>query len=285
MTVPTVDDQVPQVAAWIAESRRTVALTGAGISTDSGIPDFRGPNGVWTKDPAAAALFTIDNYVRDPAVRRRAWLTRRDNPAWTARPNPGHLALVDLERAGRLDVIVTQNIDELHQRAGSDPDRVIELHGTMYQVVCLDCGDRAPMARALERVAAGEEDPACPRCGGILKSATISFGQRLDETTLRRAISHVAECDLLLAIGTSLQVHPAAGLVDLALGAGARVVIVNAERTPYDADAHAVLRAPIGEALPALARSLSSAAGQRRDSGGGGRGSPSWGSGSHSTGR
>ncbi|HEX2356560.1 MAG TPA: Sir2 family NAD-dependent protein deacetylase [Micromonosporaceae bacterium] len=252
MTAPPPEAGFPQVAAWLGESRRIVALTGAGISTDSGIPDFRGPNGLWTRDPAAAALFTIDNYVRDPAVRRRAWRVRRENTAWTARPNAGHLALVDLERAGRLSAIVTQNIDELHQRAGSDPDRVIELHGTMFQAICLDCADRTAMAKTLERVASGEEDPACLHCGGVLKSATISFGQRLDETTLRRAIAHAAGCDLLLAIGTSLQVHPAAGLVDVARGAGGRVVIVNAQPTPYDEQADAVLRTPIGQVLPAL---------------------------------
>jgi NAD-dependent deacetylase len=264
MTVPTSDDGFARVAGWLAGSRRTVALTGAGISTDSGIPDFRGPNGVWTKDPAAAALFTIDNYVRDPDVRRRAWLARQDNAAWTARPNAGHLALVDLERSGRLAAIITQNIDELHQRAGSDPNRVVELHGTMYQVVCLDCHDRTPMSRALERVAAGEDDPACRVCGGILKSATISFGQRLDEATLRRAVAHATGTDLLIAIGTSLQVHPAAGLVDLALGAGARVVIVNAQPTPYDQGADAVLRTPIGQVLPALVRALHEGHGSRR---------------------
>jgi NAD-dependent deacetylase len=244
---------VEQVAEWLRASGYTTALTGAGISTDSGIPDFRGPNGVWTRDPAAAALFTIDNYVRDPDVRRRAWIARRDNPAFSAEPNAGHRALVDLERAGRLQAIVTQNIDGLHQRAGSDPARVIEVHGTLFEVVCLDCGDRTAMAEALDRVAAGEEDPPCRRCTGILKSATISFGQQLEEATLRRALTCVAESDLLIAIGTSLQVHPAAGLVDVAVAGGAKVVIVNAQPTPYDSDADIVVREPIGEVLPALA--------------------------------
>jgi len=245
-----------EVAGWLVSARSVVALTGAGISTDSGIPDFRGPNGLWTKQPDAAKMFTLDNYVRDPEVRRRSWAARRDHTAWAAEPNAGHRALVSLERAGRLHAIVTQNIDELHQRAGSDPQRVIEVHGTMFQVACLDCDDRTSMRSALDRVEAGEPDPACRVCGGILKSATISFGQALDRHTLQRAVSAATETDLLLAVGTSLQVYPVAGLVDIALGAGARVVIVNAEPTPYDPVVDAVLRAPISEVLPALVAPL-----------------------------
>jgi NAD-dependent deacetylase len=229
-----------------------VALTGAGISTDSGIPDFRGPNGIWTKDPEAAKLVTLDAYLADPEVRRRAWRSRRDHPAWSAEPNRGHRALVELERAGRLHAIVTQNIDGLHQRAGSDPERVIEIHGTIHAVECLTCGDRTTMGEALDRVAAGEPDPDCRRCGGILKSATISFGQRLDPATLHRAVAAAQTADLLLAVGTSLSVHPAAGLVEIAARSGARVVIVNASPTPYDPLADTVLREPIGTVLPEL---------------------------------
>ncbi len=195
---------------------------------------------------------TLDAYVADPAVRRRAWLSRRDHPAWSAEPNAGHRALVDLERAGRLHALVTQNIDGLHQRAGSDPARVIEIHGTVFAVECLSCGDRTTMAAALGRVTAGEPDPDCRLCGGILKSATISFGQRLDPATLRRAVAAAEAADLLLAVGTSLSVQPAAALVEVAARAGARVVIVNASPTPYDALADAVLREPIGTILPAL---------------------------------
>lgn len=241
-------------AGWLADATRVTVLTGAGISTDSGIPDFRGPDGVWTRDPAAARLVTLDAYLADPDVRRRAWLSRRDHPAWTAEPNAAHRALVDLEKAGRLRAVVTQNIDELHQRAGSDPARVIEVHGTLFHVVCLACGDRTTMREALDRVAAGEPDPPCLRCDGILKSATIAFGQSLDAATLRAAWTAAAECDLFLAVGTSLTVHPVAGLVEVAAGSGARVVIVNAEETPYDAAADAVLREPIGTVLPRLVR-------------------------------
>lgn len=237
----------------VAKAERIVALTGAGISTDSGIPDFRGPQGLWTRDPAAARLFTLQDYLADPQVRRRAWLSRRDHPAWTAEPNAGHRALVDLERDGRLLAIVTQNIDGLHQRAGNSPDRVIEIHGTLYEVECLGCAARGPMSETLKRVANGEEDPSCLDCGGILKAATISFGQPLHEPTLRRAVAAAAGCDVLLAVGTSLTVQPAAGLVEVAAEAGATVIIINASPTPYDAIARAVLRDPIGEVLPRLA--------------------------------
>jgi NAD-dependent deacetylase len=247
------DTPVGTVAGWLGEAERVVALTGAGISTDSGIPDFRGPQGVWTRDPQAARMFTLDAYVADPEVRRSAWRNRRAHAAWTAEPNAGHAALVEIERAGRLHAIVTQNIDGLHQKAGSSPDRVIEIHGTLFEVVCLSCGDRTPMAEALDRVGAGEEDPACLICGGILKAATISFGQSLDPATLGRATAAALAADVLLAVGTSLTVQPAAGLIEYAARAGARVVIVNAAPTPYDPIADAVLRRPIGEVLPALA--------------------------------
>ncbi|MGH3716349.1 MAG: SIR2 family NAD-dependent protein deacylase [Micromonosporaceae bacterium] len=238
------------VASWLADSGAVTVLTGAGISTDSGIPDFRGPSGVWTRDPEAAKLVTLDAYVSDPGVRRRAWLSRRDHPAWQATPNAGHRALATLERAGRLRALVTQNIDGLHQRAGSTS--VIELHGTIHDVVCLSCGDRHPMRQALDRVAAGEPDPACVHCGGILKSATISFGQALDPAVLRQAMAASSGCDVFLAVGTSLTVQPAAGLVELAARAGARVVIVNAQPTPYDQIATAVITDPISDVLPTL---------------------------------
>ena len=245
------------VRAWIDAARRIVVLTGAGISTDSGIPDFRGPQGLWTRDPEAAKLVTLSAYVSDPAVRRQAWQSRREHPAWAARPNAGHEALVRLDRAGRMVAVVTQNIDGLHQKAGHDPSRVVEVHGTLFEVECLSCYDLTSMRAALDRVEAGEADPACLVCGGILKSATISFGQQLDRAVLLRAMTCASESDLLLAVGTSLQVHPVAGLVDIAYDVGARVIIVNAEPTPYDGLAVALLREPIGEVLPALVADLS----------------------------
>ena len=246
------DDRLADARAWVAAARRIVALTGAGISTDSGIPDFRGPQGVWTRNPGAERSANIQTYLADPEVRRRTWRGRLESPAWTARPNPGHLALVDLERQGRLHTLVTQNIDELHQLAGNDPGRIVELHGTMRSVKCLACGERGPMAPVLERVRAGDDDPSCTTCGGILKAATISFGQSLVEDDLERARLAAVSCDLLLAVGSTLTVSPANALVPLAHAVGARVVIVNAQPTPYDDLADAVLRGPISEVLPAL---------------------------------
>jgi len=247
-----VDDGVAEVRAWLREAERVVVLTGAGISTDSGIPDFRGPQGVWTKNPGAERTATLQHYMADPEVRKQAWRNRIDSPAWSAEPNPGHHAIVSLEQQGKLHTLITQNIDELHQQAGNDPTKVVELHGTMRHVMCMACGERAPMERALDRVRAGEEDPPCRTCGGILKSATISFGQNLVPDDLERAERAVNQCDLLLAVGSSLTVYPAAGLVPLARSAGARIVIVNAEPTPYDDIADAVLGGSISEVLPAL---------------------------------
>jgi NAD-dependent deacetylase len=240
------------VRGWIEAARRVVVLTGAGVSTDSGIPDFRGPQGLWTRNPEAEKQSTLQHYMADPDVRRRAWRSRLESPAWRAEPNAGHRALVALERRGKLDTLITQNIDGLHQAAGSSPERVVEVHGTMRQVVCMACGERAPMERALARVQAGEEDPACRTCGGILKSATISFGQSLVPGDIARAERAARGCDLLLAIGTKLSVWPVAGVVPVAKDSGARVVILNAEPTDMDALADAVLRGSIGEILPRL---------------------------------
>src|SRR6476469_3290526 len=243
------DDLADGVAA-MAEAKRIVVLSGAGVSTESGIPDFRGPNGLWTRDPSAERMSSFADYRDDPEVRRRSWRSRLAHPAWTAAPNAAHQALVSLERSGRLVALVTQNIDGLHQRAGSAS--VLELHGTMHETVCLTCADRRPMRAALDRVAAGEEDPPCEVCGGILKSATISFGQPLDTDVLMAARDAVLSCDLMLAVGSSLSVQPAAGLVGLAAQAGATVLICNASETPYDGLATVVLRGSLGEVLPAL---------------------------------
>ncbi len=252
-TVDGVNGEVPDpLPGWLTAAGRITVLTGAGISTDSGIPDFRGPQGVWTRDPEAEKLSTLQYYVADPEIRRRAWQERRRHPAWTAEPNAAHAALVDLERQGRLRSLVTQNIDGLHQKAGSSPARVIEVHGTVHEVACLSCGDRTTMRSALDRVDAGEPDPACLVCGGILKSATISFGQALDPDVIDAAVAAAADCDVFLAVGTSLTVHPAAGLTDVAARYGARVVVVNAQPTPYDDLADLVVREPIGTALPRL---------------------------------
>ena len=248
------DGVIEIVRRWVDDASRIVALTGAGISTESGIPDFRGPQGVWTRDAKAERLSNIHFYMSDASVRRQAWKGRVDHPAWQATPNAGHRALVALERRGKLHALITQNIDGLHQRAGSDPEKVIEVHGTLREVMCMACGWRGPMQPVLDRVRAGEDDPPCKHCGGILKSATISFGQPLVPAVIARAMRTAGEADLLMAIGTSLQVYPVAAAVPTALAAGARVVVVNAEPTPFDDDVDAVVRMPIGAVLPLLCR-------------------------------
>ncbi len=245
-------DQIDLVRGWISAARRIVALTGAGISTESGVPDFRGPQGIWTKNPKAERLSNIHYYMSDPEVRKLAWQQRLDHPAWQAVPNAGHRALADLERAGRLHALITQNIDGLHQKAGNSPARVIEVHGTVREYMCMTCGSRGPMQDVLERVRAGEEDPPCRQCNGILKSATISFGQALVPEVIDRAMQAAGEADVLLAIGSTLQVYPVAGVVPRAKAAGARVVIINAEPTQFDAMADAVIQQRIGEVLPAI---------------------------------
>jgi NAD-dependent deacetylase len=240
------------VRGWVGEARRIVALTGAGISTDSGIPDFRGPQGLWTRNPVAEKMSDIRYYLADPEVRKASWQNRLASPAWSAKPNAGHLALVALERWGKLHTLITQNIDELHQIAGNSAERVVEVHGSMRRFMCFGCGMRGPMQLALERVRAGEADPACRDCGGILKSDTISFGQQLVPEVIDRAMRAAAAADLFIAVGTTLQVYPVAGAVDIARSAGARLVIVNAQPTPYDAVADAVFHDSISAVLPEL---------------------------------
>jgi len=241
-----------QVRRWVDGAARVVALTGAGISTDSGIPDFRGPRGVWTKNPLAEKLSNIHYYMADAEVRKAAWRARMDHVAWSAQPNPGHRALAALEKRGKLHALITQNIDELHQAAGNSPEKVIEVHGTMRKVVCMECGMTAPMQKALDRVRAGEDDPPCRDCGGILKSATVSFGQALVPEVIDAAMRAAEEADLFLAIGSTLQVYPVAGAVPLARAAGAKLVIINAEPTQFDDIADAVFREPISKVLPGL---------------------------------
>jgi NAD-dependent deacetylase len=245
-------DDLTRAADLVAGAGRVVVLTGAGISTDSGIPDFRGPDGVWTRDPEAERYSTIGHYLADPDLRVRAWQHRMANPAWTAVPNAGHLALVDLERTGRVELLVTQNIDGLHQAAGSAPDLVVEMHGSIRAARCVSCGWTAPMTEVLDRVRAGEPDPDCPVCGGIVKSDTVFFGESLRPERIERAFDAARGCDLLLAVGTTLAVTPVARLAPVAVGAGAALVIVNGSPTEYDDLADVVVRGSISEVLPAL---------------------------------
>ncbi|MGK5642353.1 SIR2 family NAD-dependent protein deacylase [Streptomyces sp. URMC 126] len=238
----------------MAKNPLVAILTGAGVSTDSGIPDYRGPNGLWRRDPEAEKLVTYGYYMNDPEIRRRSWLMRRDAPTLRARPNAAHEAIVRLERSGTPVRVITQNVDGLHQAAGLPERKVLELHGSARSVVCTECGARSAMEAALERVAAGDPDPACEACGGILKSATVMFGQPLDPAVLGDALTVAKACDVFLAVGTSLTVNPAAALAGVAADHGARLIIVNAEPTPYDERADEVIREPIGTALPALLR-------------------------------
>jgi len=240
------------IAGWIRDARAIVVLTGAGISTESGIPDFRGPQGVWTKNPAAEKTATLQYYLSDREIRKQAWQNRLNSEMWRAEPNAGHRALADLERRAALHTLVTQNVDGLHQLAGSSPERIVEIHGTVHRCTCMSCDWQGPMDDTLERVRAGDEDPACLDCGGILKSATISFGQNLVVEDLERSQRAAAESDLFLALGTSLGVYPAAALPEIALLNGARLVIVNAQETPFDPAAGAVLRDQLGDVLPPL---------------------------------
>jgi NAD-dependent deacetylase len=249
-----------RVAQWLHAARRVTVLTGAGISTDSGIPDYRGPAGVWTRDPAAARMPSRADYLADAHVRMQAWRKRVVHPAFSAPPNAAHRALLALERTGRLVALLTQNIDGLHQRAGSDPRLVVELHGTLWQAECLGCGVRGPMPAVLRRVRSGDADPRCPDCGGLLSSATVGFGMALDPAVLARAVAAAETCEVFLVIGSSLSVQPVAGLCMNAVRAGARLVIVNGSPTPYDVLAAARVAQPIGDVLPGLIAAATGAA-------------------------
>ncbi|MFJ4716643.1 SIR2 family NAD-dependent protein deacylase [Streptomyces sp. NPDC088785] len=244
----------------ITSAPLVAVLTGAGISTDSGIPDYRGPHGVWREDPDAEKLVTYEYYMNDPEIRRRAWQVRRRGGLLGAEPNGAHRAIADLSRSGVPVRVLTQNVDGLHQRAGLPARKVLELHGSALETVCTGCGDRGPMDAALARVEAGEADPRCLPCGGVLKPATVMFGQHLDPVVLADAVAVTKACQVFFAVGSTLQVHPAAGLAGLAAGAGARLVVVNAEPTPYDDVADEVVREPIGTALPRLLSQVREAA-------------------------
>jgi NAD-dependent deacetylase len=234
----------------LADAERITVLTGAGMSTASGIPDFRGPQGVWTLDPEAERVSTLSYYLTDPAVRKAAWQRRTWSPVFSAEPNDAHRALADLERTGRLRAIITSNTDGLHQLAGSTT--VIELHGNARRWRCESCRRTGPMEEMLARVTAGEADPDCSTCGGIVRATTILFEENLDPEVIGAAVAAASDCDVLLTVGTSLEVYPAAGLLPLALRSGARAVIVNAEETEYDHYASAVIRERIESVLPRL---------------------------------
>jgi len=249
---PSAEAAIEQARQLIDQAERVVVLTGAGISTDSGIPDFRGPQGVWTRNPEAEKMATLSHYMNEPDVRVRSWQMKLEQVDSAREPNAGHRALLELERRDKLHTLITQNVDGLHHDAGSDPAKIVEIHGTLREVVCMACDERAPMERALVRVRAGEDDPPCRTCGGILKSATISFGQGLVFDDLSRSQAAAEECDLILAVGTTLGVYPIAGVVPVAREGGANVIILNAEPTEMDGLAHVLLRGSISEVLPQI---------------------------------
>jgi NAD-dependent deacetylase len=212
---------------------------------------------VWTRDPDAEKLATVEYYMADAEIRRRSWQMRRDSPALRAEPNAAHFAIAELHDSGVPVRVITQNIDGLHQKAGLPERKVLELHGTARTVVCTQCNDATSLRDALDRVDAGEPDPACQICGGILKTGTVMFGEALDSRVLLEATAIASACKVMFAVGTSLQVYPAAGLAGIAADHGARLVIVNAEPTDYDDVADEVVREPIGTALPRLLREIS----------------------------
>ena len=248
-TGPGTGPAVKQLAALVRQARRMVVFTGAGISTESGIPDFRSPGGVWTKyDPSE---FHIDRFLASPESRKRYWLRTTEfyRDISKAAPNAAHYAVAELERLGRLGAVVTQNVDGLHQAAGSSAGKVIELHGTHRFVACLSCGHSHPRAAFQRRVSPQGDAPDCERCGGLMKPATISFGQTLKPETLERAAEETRACDLFLVVGTSLVVYPAAGFPLLAVQHGAPLAIVNLQETPHDAHAAVIVRGSAGETL------------------------------------
>jgi NAD-dependent deacetylase len=253
MSVADLEDRIELARILIAEADVVTVLTGAGISTDSGIPDFRGPNGVWTRNPEAEKAANIRYYVDDVEVRKRNWAARVAGEMWVDRePNDGHRALVRLQQQGKLHTLITQNVDGLHQKAGTDPALMVEIHGNTRRAMCLTCDWRDDIEAVLARVRDGDPDPRCTSCGGILKSATVSFGQSLDPVQLERAQLAAESCEVFLAVGTSLAVYPIAATVPVAKRAGAQVVIVNGEPTEMDDLADVVINTSISAVLPAI---------------------------------
>jgi NAD-dependent deacetylase len=243
-------NEVRRAAALLADRARVLVFTGAGISTESGIPDFRGPNGVWTRvDPNE---FTIGRYLANPETRRRSWRQRAESGVLDAEPNSAHRAVVGLWELGRMIGCVTQNIDGLHQRAGLPDDEVVELHGNAHHTVCVACGDRVPTEDVLIRVRAGDDDPDCRSCGGILKTDVIFFGEVLPAAATERAFDLAGRCDAVIAVGSTLSVYPAAYVPIEALQSGAHLVIINQGPTEMDDLATVRIEGPAGTALPDL---------------------------------
>jgi len=244
------DQAIHDVAELVAAAKRIVVLSGAGISTESGIPDFRSGHGIWQAYPPVS----YQEFMTSSEARQRYWALRQvlHKQVQGAHPNAAHIAVARLERWGKLAGVITQNFDGLHQKAGNSPERVIELHGTSRLAACQSCGMHFPMDEVQARYDAGDRDPRCEHCKGYLKAATILFGQPVPVAELARAIELAHSGDLFLVIGSSLRVNPAARLPGIALESGALLVIINLQPTPYDRYASVVLHAQAGEALPCI---------------------------------
>jgi len=237
-----------KVSDLIINAIRIVVFTGAGISTESGIPDFRSPGGLWDRfDPDD---FTYQKFVSDPNSRRKQWQMLREGLlTGSAKPNPAHYAIAELDRLGKLDCVITQNVDNLHQKAGVPAEKVFELHGNMQWVICLSCRRRYPFDQIKARLDKGEETPDCEVCHGILKPDAVLFGESLPEETLKEATFHSYECDLFIVIGSTLVIYPAAYMPIYATSAGAKLVIINLSSTPMDQQATALIKAKAGETM------------------------------------
>jgi NAD-dependent deacetylase len=247
-------DNLRRAAAQLKDCRHILVFTGAGISTESGIPDFRGPQGVWTTvDPDE---FTLDRFLNYPATRRRSWQMRMNTSALDAQPNPAHRAVADLWRTGRMVGCVTQNIDGLHQKAGLPEEAVAELHGNAHTTVCLGCGDRQPTAAVLRRVEGGEDDPPCLICGGILKTDVVYFGEPLPAEAWDHAYDLAERADAAVSVGSTLSVVPACHIPRHVALRGCPFVILNMGPTDFDFLATARIEAPAGQALPTLVAAL-----------------------------
>jgi len=241
-------EEIERLAQLIKESQKVVVFTGAGISTESGIPDFRSPGGIWSRyDPED---FTIRKFLSGPAARKTIWKMSVEGGLLTeAEPNLAHYAIAELYRLGKLDCVITQNIDNLHQKAGVPEDKVFELHGNVRWVVCLNCRRRFPMAEVLQKIQDGIEVPDCPDCRGILKPDAVFFGEALPQETLQEAICRAQNCDLFIVIGSTLVIYPAAYIPTYAGEAGAKLAIVNLTPTPFDHYAEVVIRGKAGEIM------------------------------------
>jgi len=242
------DALAQEAAELIADARKLVVFTGAGISTESGIPDFRSPGGIWSRfDPED---FTYQKFVADPEARRKQWRMLGEGHLTTdAKPNPAHYAIAELDRLGKLDCVITQNVDSLHHKAGVPAEKVFELHGNVQWVVCLSCGRRYPFEQIKARLEGGEEIPDCEECQGMLKPDAVLFGEQLPAEVLQEASQRSSDCDLFIVVGSTLIVYPAAYMPIYAVRGGARLIIINLSDTPLDAQAAVLIRAKAGEAM------------------------------------